>query len=418
MSGLYRQQALDAAAGPSDLHRLVRVTPASAWAALAAVTVILAAVLAWSILGSIPTVVKGQGLLLAEGGQVHEAVVEGSGAVEAVLVTVGSRVAQDEVVARVTLPELNLGIAAAREVAVERQADLQRVRAFSAQTLARQSRAMTERRAALAGILASALEREAQLTRRLAEQEDLLSRGNTTRPLVLQVRTQLNQTSQDVADARNQVAQLDLQLLDLSGQADQRNSEAERLLADARRQVEQLEQRLARQREVRAPAAGRVTEVRAPRGAAVRAGEAILTLEDGSDRLEVIAFLPPQQGRRVRAGMPVRVSPSTARWEEFGAMIGEVTAISEFPATREGMMSILRNGELVTSFSRDGAPYMARIALEPDAASLSGYRWSSARGSTVWVASGTLATTDVRVQEQAPITLVLPLLREISGIDF
>jgi HlyD family secretion protein len=61
---------------------------------------------------------------------------------------------------------------------------------------------------------------------------------------------------------------------------------------------------------------------------------------------------------------------------------------------------------------------MARIALEPDAGSLSGYRWSSSRGSTVRVASGTLATTDVRVLEQAPITLVLPLLREISGIDF
>jgi HlyD family secretion protein len=235
---------------------------------------------------------------------------------------------------------------------------------------------------------------------------------------VLQARGLLNQTSQEVADARNQMAQLDLQLLDLSGQAEQRNADADRALGDARRRVEELEQRLARQREVRAPAAGRITEIRAPRGAAVRAGEAILTLEDGTDRLELVAFLPPQQGRRVRAGMPVRVSPGTARWEEFGAMLGEVTSVSEFPATREGMLSILRNGELVTSFSRQGAPYMARIALQPDAQSLSGYRWSSARGNSVRVASGTLATADVRVAEQAPITLVLPLLREITRIDF
>jgi HlyD family secretion protein len=61
---------------------------------------------------------------------------------------------------------------------------------------------------------------------------------------------------------------------------------------------------------------------------------------------------------------------------------------------------------------------MARVALAPDPATVSGYRWSSARGGVVAVASGTFATADVRVLEQPPITLVLPLLREISGIDF
>jgi len=418
MSGLFRQQALDAASGPGDLNRLVRVTPAASWAALAAIAAILAAVLAWAVLGSVPTVVQGQGLLLPQGGQVHEAVAEGPGTVEVVVAEVGQRVARDQVVARISLPELAVAIAAAREVVTERQADLERVRAFSAETLARQRQAMTERRAALAGILEAALEREAQLRRRLVEQEALLAQGNTTRPVVLQARTQLNQTSQEVADARNQLAQLDLQLLDLSGQAEARNSDAERLLAEARRQVEQLEQRQARQREVRAPAAGRVTEIRAPRGAAVRAGEAVLTLEDGTEALEVVVFLPPRDGRRVKPGMPVRVSPGTARWEEFGAMLGRVTAVSEFPATREGMMAVLRNAELVAGFSRAGAPYMARVALDPDPGTVSGYRWSSARGGDVAVASGTFATADVRVLEQAPITLVLPLLREFSGIDF
>jgi HlyD family secretion protein len=418
MSGLFRQSALDAAAGPNDLGRLVRVTPPASWAALAAIAVILAAALAWSVLGSIPTVVQGQGLLLAQGGQVHEAVVEGAGTVEAVLVEVGQRVAQGDVLARVSLPELALSISGAREVVAERQAELDRVRAFSAQTLGRQRQAMTERRAALAGILAAAREREAQLARRLAEQEALLARGNTTRPVVLDVRTQLGIAAQEAAEARNQLAQLDLQLLDLTGQAEQRAAEAERLLAEARRRVESLEQRQSLQREIRAPASGRVTEIRSPRGAAVRAGEAILTLEDGAERLDVIVFLPPRDGRRVRPGMPVRVSPGTARWEEYGAMLGQVTAVSEFPATREGMMAILRNAELVASFNRNGAPYMARVALEADATTASGYRWSSARGATLAVASGTFATADVRVLEQAPITLVLPLLREISGIDF
>jgi HlyD family secretion protein len=418
MAGLYRLKALEAASGSQDLLKLVTVTRRGSWAALSAIIILVGAVLAWAILGSIPTVVTGQGLLLAQGGQVHEAVAEGPGTVAEVVAHTGRRVAQGEVVARIAMPELVLAIAAAREVVREGEANLDRVRRFSAETLDRQRSAMSDRRAALAGILAAAREREAQLGRRLAEQERLLIQGVTTRPVVLDARAQANLTSQAVADSLNQLAQLDLQLLELSGQMDQRKSDAERLLADGRRRVEDLEARHARQREVLAPAPGRVTEIRAPRGATIRAGEAILTLEDGAERLEVVLFLPPLDGRRARVGMPVRVSLGTARWEEYGAMLGHITTMSEFPATREGMMSVLRNSELVAQLSREGPPYQARVTLERDEATVSGYRWSSARGGVVPVASGTLATGGVRVIEQSPISLVLPLLRERSNIDF
>lgn len=418
MSGLFRASVLDKASAPEQLDHLVTVTRPGSWAALAAVLALLSAVLVWSLLGSIPTTVKGNGLLLAEGGQVHEAAAEGAGTVAELLVGIGQRVARDAPVAHILLPELTQSIAAQRDVVAEREAELERVRAFAGQTAARQASANIERRAALTEILAAARERESQLMRRVTEQEGLLAQGVATRPVVLAARSQANQASQEVADARNQILQLGLAQLDLAGQNEQRIAEAERILAETRRRLAELEARLERQRVVRAPAGGRVTEIRVPRGAATRPGEAVLTIEDGAERLELVLFIPPKDGRRVRPGMAVRVSPSTARWEEYGAMLGHVIAVSEFPATREGMAALLRNNELVTTFTRDGPPYLARVRLEPDPATVSGYRWSSARGAVVAVSTGTLARGDVRVAEQAPITLALPLLRELSGVDF
>ncbi len=401
-----------------QLDALVRVTPPRAWVALAAVLVMLGAVLVWSWAGRVPTTVRGPGLLLAEGGLLHEAVTEGTGMVEVVLADLGTRVQAGQVIARITQPELQQQITLAGEVVAEREVDLQRIRGFADETLNRQRMAMAERRAAMGAIMTAAREREAQLARRLAETEALLAQGIATRPAALAARSAANQASQEVADARNTLAQLDLQLLELTGQGQQRVSDAERALADARRRVEELALRLERQREVRAPAAGRVTEIRAPRGATVRPGTVLLALEDGAERLELVLFIPPRDGRRVRPGMPVRVSPATARWEEFGAMLGEVSSVSEFPATREGMAAILRNDTLVQNFTRDGPAYLARVRLLPDTATVSGHRWTSARGAEAAVAAGTLADATVRVREQPPITLALPLLRELLGFDF
>lgn len=416
--GPFRQTARERSAPAERLDAPVTLTPPHAWVALATILVLLGGVVAWSVLGSVPTAIRAQGILTAEGGLVQEAAAEGAGMVEAVLVRPGEVVERGQVIARITQPELAQSIAAAEEVVRERQADLERVRGFVEEQLRRQGRAIGERRGALDAILAAAREREAQLGRQLAAQEALLAQGVATRPATLAARAAANQASQDVADARNALAQLDIQLLDLTGQQEQRVSDAERALADARRRVQELALRLERQREVRAPAAGRVTEIRAPRGSTLRQGGTVLAIEDGASALELVAFVPPTEGRRVRPGMSVRISPAGVRWEEHGALVGTVLSVAEFPATREGLASILRNDVLVQDFTRTGAPYIARVRLEPDPASASGYRWTSARGAALGVASGTLASADIRLREQAPITLVLPLLRDISRIEF
>jgi HlyD family secretion protein len=75
----------------------------------------------------------------------------------------------------------------------------------------------------------------------------------------------------------------------------------------------------------------------------------------------------------------------------------------------------LHNTELVTRFSRAGAPYAAVVQLQPDARTPSGYRWSSGRGPDQKISSGTLAHAEVVTRERRPIELLLPLLRRVSG---
>ena len=114
--------------------------------------------------------------------------------------------------------------------------------------------------------------------------------------------------------------------------------------------------------------------------------------------------------------MEVQISPTTSAREEYGFLLGKVTYVSEFPSTREGMMRVLANASLVQNLSAQGAPYAVWAELIPDATSQSGYLWSSSKGSRLTVNSGTLCDVFITIREQRPIELVLPLLRQASGL--
>jgi HlyD family secretion protein len=54
--------------------------------------------------------------------------------------------------------------------------------------------------------------------------------------------------------------------------------------------------------------------------------------------------------------------------------------------------------------------------LKPDTTTFTGYQWSSSQGPNLKISPGTTATVRVKVEERAPITFVLPILRSSSGI--
>jgi len=77
---------------------------------------------------------------------------------------------------------------------------------------------------------------------------------------------------------------------------------------------------------------------------------------------------------------------------------------------------VLGNDQLAKTFASAGPPFTARVTLEVDPNSVSGYRWTSRKGAQLPLSAGTLCSAEVTVKQRAPITLVIPLLRELTGI--
>lgn len=165
--------------------------------------------------------------------------------------------------------------------------------------------------------------------------------------------------------------------------------------------------------DVVSPYDAEVLETLVDRGDVVQPGARILNVEIQSGPDELAMFLPAVAGKQVRPGMPVEVSPSTAPPDNYGFLLGKVKAVSPFPSTEAGMLRLLDNQSLVQRFvaAAGDAPIEVDVALTLDAGTPSGYKWSSSKGPSSPITSGTLATAQVVLGQQRPISLVLPVFR-------
>ncbi|HNP72362.1 MAG TPA: NHLP bacteriocin system secretion protein [Kouleothrix sp.] len=155
--------------------------------------------------------------------------------------------------------------------------------------------------------------------------------------------------------------------------------------------------------------AGRVVDISVAPGSLLSPGVAIASIEDTARPLEAVIYMPAASGANVQPGMQVQVSPANLSREEYGFIRGRVASVASFPATFESMMLVLANEQLVREFLAGGTPIEVRIALEPDASTASGYRWSSSAGPPAPINSGTLAQATITLAEQRPINLVFPV---------
>src|SRR6185503_6817130 len=110
--------------------------------------------------------------------------------------------------------------------------------------------------------------------------------------------------------------------------------------------------------------------------------------------------------------MDARISPSQVKREEYGFMWGKVVFVADYPATAAAVMRNFQNDQMVQTLAGHGPVTEVRVTLDRDPGTVSGFRWSSPGGPPIRVTAGTIAVAEVVTNRRAPISLVIPLLRQ------
>ena len=416
-SPLFRKAALDRLSSPEQLDRAIQLTAPHDWLAIAVLCAFLVVAFGWSIFGSIPTTVKGSGILLSTGGRVFDAYALGDGSVVEIVPKIGDAVKKGDVLARIAQPSVELTMANAESVVQERGAQLEeRRKQIGVYAQSRTENTAARRRALEEKIKDSQLRADA-VERQLATEEKMFEQRLITWQKLQESRQELSLARQNVLDGRSQIVQIAAEEINANN-VDERDLQlARERLADAERQLAESRLQLKQREQVLSPADGRITEFKVSAGSRVVAGTSIANIESGVTGLQLVLYLPPDQGKQVKPGMDVRVAPSTIKREEYGTIIGTIRDVSDFPATGQAMLSTLQNDKLVQQFSVRGAPFAAWVDLARDPSTTTGYRWSGGSGPLTSISSGTIADAEVTVRENAPITFVVPLFRKLTGLD-
>ena len=417
-ASIFRKVSLDRLASPEQLDQLMRVTDSGGWVALLAIALLLLSVVVWSVAGSVPQTVAGMGILIRSGG-VSEVVPLAGGRISDVAVEVGDLVHEGQVVARMAQPELTDRLQELKTALANLEERHALLAAHYKKDAALQALYLGQERATMEQVASSAERNFAWWSERTRIQETLGGEGLLTRQTILATRQQEDMARQRLNEARSALAEIAVKELDLRNRRDSELRVSEMKIQEQRQAIAELTQEIRTKTEITAPCTGRVLEVMTEEGALVARGDPVLTLDRmgrAVKDLEAVLYVPSAYGKQIRVGMPVLVGPSTVKEQEYGLMVANVTYVSSFPATTKGMHRVLKNERLVAGLSQQDAPYEVRADLLVDPQTTSQYKWSSSLGPPLRIQSGTIATGRIVVDTKRPVEMVIPWLREHTGL--
>ncbi len=255
---------------------------------------------------------------------------------------------------------------------------------------------------------------------------DNLNQINEIKVQLQQVTLQETEAQEKYLENQNEIAQLKVDLQDLDTQRkslEQENLEAantrKNQIEEVNREIAKLEKQVADNSKIMSPVDGCVLEIKSTVGQYVNPGTSLgkINVQGKSSELVAVSYFPVKDGKLIKLSMEIKITPDTVKRERFGGIIGNITSISNFPVTKEGASFVVGNPEIVENvIGESGGQIEAYIQLKKDDNTFSGYEWSSSKGPQQKLTAGTTITARVRVEERAPITFVLPILREWSGI--
>ena len=415
--GFFRKAALEKLSTPEKLDQLIKVTGPRAWIAFLTITIILATAIAWAFGGKVKTKLNVAGVLL--GGEVHEVVSTSQGQLTELKAVIGDIISEGDVIAVVQQPQLFQQMEEAEASLVERKYELQQLLSFGSQDTRLQGEFLGQQRASIRLQIETNEKNVEFLKNQLDTEKELLKKGLITTSQVVNTEQQIENTRNQIESLKAQLAQTSTQELNLDFDLQQKTNLIEQRIAQAQRTLDQLSERYDIQTNIKSPHSGRVVEVLTDAGIVVSQGTPLFKLKNQDQTtgdLRGVLYVPSQDGKKIKVGMEALVVPSTVQPQEFGFIKGKVTYVSEFPVTQQGMMTSVKNGQLVQALLAMGAPFEVYVKFEKDTASYSGFQWTSAKGPDVLINAGTSCMGKITVKSEPPATIVIPALKKFFDL--
>lgn len=134
-------------------------------------------------------------------------------------------------------------------------------------------------------------------------------------------------------------------------------------IQEVKRQIAQLKLQLSQSSQIISKFDGRILEVGVLPGQVISAGTRIGTIEteDRNTKLESLVYFADADGKQIKPGMIVQVTPSVVKRDRFGGIVGVVTKVSPFPVTTQDITAQVGNEDLARSLANSSATRVSTL---------------------------------------------------------
>jgi HlyD family secretion protein len=220
------------------------------------------------------------------------------------------------------------------------------------------------------------------------------------------------QSQNRLADLRLELLQLPIKKKRLEQELIQARRNRELEISELQDRIKLLKFRLKDQSKIESSYSGRLLELSATAGQLVTQGARVATVEVNSidEKLKSLAYFKIKDGKRIRPGDRITVTPTNVERERWGSIVGTVEEVGPFPVTMQGALNEVGSEEIVKLLVTNGGAIEIEAKLETDPTTTSGFKWTS-KGPDMKFSAGTTTTVRVIVEQRRPITYVIPMLR-------
>jgi HlyD family secretion protein len=415
---LFRKKALERASSPEQLDQVIQLVRLHHWLPLVAFSSLMAAGIAWSIMGRIPVTVAGQGVLIYPS-TVVDIQSLGAGQLSHINARVGDFVKKGDVLATLAQPDL------------ENQMRLKQIKLVELETQSNTAHSLQTNRSGIAdGVLTQqrqSLQNQIQLAQNMVPQlKDRLSRwqwlknqGAVSGEDVIKVQQEYLQATEKAVQLSSQLKELDIKKPEQTEKDYETVSNRQNQIQDIKREIAQLKGQLKQNSQIIAQRNGQIIEMTIASGQILATGDRVATLEarEPSTKLVGLSYFANGEGKQIQPGMKVEMTPTSVHRERFGGIVGTVSNISTQPVTPEGVAKLTGNATLAKSLMGEDSKIQISADLQTDPTNQSGFHWSSSKGPQFKVSAGSTTSVRITVEERAPITFVFPFLKSWSGLS-
>lgn len=413
---IFRKESLERLSNPEQLDSLFVVVTPKAWAALLCLMSIAAIILLWAIFGSIPIKVEGKGIVMNEKGHLFTVETKIAGSVKEIFVKPGDVVKKDDLIAQLYDPEEELKLSAG-EIKVENLTnDLQRLNDEVAAEEKANIEALQRELTAKQYSVEQQEKKVSALDEEVGKEKNLVKEGLIGPNILLATEERLTNARIELETTKATIATLKYNLT--KGYRTQEIKLKEHELFQARMEKEILETRKPFYY-VYSPHEGHVLEILVNAGNLVQAGTPIVWMEFMEKENQIpprlfYGFFPVEQGKRITEGAQVQITLSTVEPQEYGYLLGTVQEVSTFAVSKDSMMKLIHNRELV-EYLTSGAKAVIQVIVKPEIDPSTGqFKWTSGKIPPVKITTGTVSTMQAITSRIRPIYYVLP----IEGLKF